>query len=88
MNAITPLEAHRPRTYRGWSISFDNPPIPIRSMDWSATHEDYDAWTDGEGEWTDNGLKVHAETYDELMDAIDAAQDEWAEENGQFGVGS
>lgn len=29
---------------------FDYPPIPIRSMDWSATFDDYEAWTE-DGEW-------------------------------------
>lgn len=66
----------KPDTYRGWSISFNPPPIPLRSHDWRAHHPDYDAWTD-DGYWTDNGKKVHAATREELIAEIDA----WIEEN-------
>jgi hypothetical protein len=63
-------------TYRGWAISFDFPPIPIRSMDWSATHPDYDASFE-DGEWQATGGHVHGATLDEVKAEIDA----WIEEN-------
>ena len=75
--------------YRGWRIDVDPKPIPIRDFDWTATHPDYDAsWEGEEDGWVDNGLKVHAATYEELLAEIDAAQDDWNETNGQFGVGA
>ena len=64
--------------YRGWSISFDFPPIPIRSMDWSATHPDYDASLE-DGEWQDNGKRVTAATREDLIKEIDA----WIEEHSE-----
>lgn len=59
------------RIYRGWTISYDPPPIPTRSFDWRATGPDYDAWTEGEGEWRDNGHKVDAPTREALITEID-----------------
>lgn len=71
-------------TYRGWSVSFDPKPIPIRDCDWTATHPDYDASYEGEEDgWTDNGLQASAASYDALCDEIDALQDEWQEANAQ-----
>lgn len=81
--------AIKPDTHRGWTIHYDPPPIPLREFDWSATHPDYDASYEGpEDGWVDNGLRVSARTRDDLIAAIDEAQDEWAEANGQFGVGA
>ncbi len=78
-----------PDKYRGWTIHYDPPPIPIRDFDWSATHPDYDAdWKGEEDGWVDNGLAVWASTRDYLIGGIDDAQDEWEETNGQFGVGA
>lgn len=78
-----------PSTYRGWAISYDPKPIPVRDFDWLATHPDYDASREGDEDgWRDNGLKVNAATFDGLIEEIDAAQDEWNETNGQFGVGA
>lgn len=75
--------------YRGWTISYDPPPIPFRGADYTATHPDYDAsWEGEEDGWVDNGLKVEAGDLDELHELIDEAQDEWNEVNGQFGVGA
>ena len=75
--------------HRGWRIDFGAKPIPIRDFDWTATHPDYDAsWEGEEDGWVDNGLKVNAATYEELLEAIDEAQDEWNETNGPFGVGA
>lgn len=66
--------------YRGWSVSHDYPPIPDRSMDWSATHPDFDAeWEGEERGWVGDGRGVTAATYPELTDEIDA----WIEENGE-----
>ena len=61
----------RPDTYRGWQISYDYPPIPIRDFDWSATSPDYD----GEG---DDRI-VHARTREAVMREIDF----WHEENAE-----
>lgn len=63
-------------TYRGWTITFDPPPIPVRNCDWQATGPDYDAWQDGDG-WCDNGQKAFAGTREGLIAEIDA----WFEEN-------
>ncbi len=57
--------------YRGWTISYDPPPIPIRDFDWQAVGPNYDAWTE-DGEWTDNGQKAAAPTYSALIKEIDA----------------
>jgi hypothetical protein len=64
-----------PDTYRGWSISFDPPPIPHRGFDWQATHSEYDAWDDGDG-WQSNGLAVQAGSRDALIAEIDAVEAE------------
>lgn len=72
MNNLNPifgeiLAAHFPAlpdTHRGWSLSFDYPPIPVRDFDWSATHPDYD----GEG---DNRI-VHGTDRAAIIAAIDA----------------
>lgn len=40
-----------------WTIAFDPPPIPVRDLDWSFHHEDYDAsWEGEEDGWVSNGL--------------------------------
>ena len=67
------------KTYRGWTIHYDPPPIPVRSFDWSATHPDYDAEYLGEEDgWQDNGLKASAGTFEELCAEIDAIEAERA----------
>lgn len=46
--------------YGPWTISYDPPPIPIRTMDWHFAHRDYDASYEGEEDgWVDNGLGGH-----------------------------
>ncbi len=65
-----------PVTYRGWNVHYDNPPIPIRSMDWSATSPDYDVDCDDGVFVVCAGQQVHAATYDELVKEIDAAIDD------------
>lgn len=67
-------------TYRGWTISYDPPPIPIRDFDWRATGPNYDASYEGpEDGWVDNGEKAEAPTRAKLIEEIDA----WFEENQQ-----
>ena len=66
-------------THRRWRLYYEPTPIPVRDFDWTATHPDYDAWTD-DGVWTDNGLKAFAATREELCAEIDAIEDERAEE--------
>lgn len=61
-------------TYRGWSISHDYPPIPVRNFDWSATSPDYDCDCDQDGFYQVAGEQVHAPTFDELLAQIDAAE--------------
>lgn len=70
-----------PKTYRGWSCHYDHPPIPIRSMDWSATSPDYEADCDSEGCWVADGQQVHAATYEALCAEIDAVI---AEQTGEI----
>lgn len=62
-----------PSHYRGWMISFDNPPIPMRDFDWSATSPDYDVDCDGDGFFVCSGQQVHAVSRDALLREIDAA---------------
>jgi hypothetical protein len=65
-------------TYRGWTISYDPPPIPIRDFDWRATGPNYDASYEGpEDGWVDNGEKAEARTRELLLIEID----NWFEEN-------
>ena len=64
--------------YRGWTISYDPPPIPIRDFDWQATGPNYDASYEGpEDGWVDNGEKAEARTRELLLVEID----NWFEEN-------
>ncbi|MBK6414140.1 hypothetical protein [Sphingopyxis sp.] len=62
-----------PKTYRGWNVHYDHPPIPIRSADWSATSPDYDVDCDQDGFFACAGQQVHAATYADLVSEIDAA---------------
>lgn len=61
----------RMTNYRGWSISFDYPPIPCRGFDWSATHPDYDGAEDA-----NDGRIVRGHTREAVIAQIDA----WFEE--------
>lgn len=64
-------------TYRGWTISYDPPPIPIRSFDWCGTGPNFDAsWEGEEDGYVSNGEQVMAGTRAELIEEIDA----WFEE--------
>lgn len=65
-------------TYRGWTISYDPPPIPIRSFDWTGTSPDFDASYEGEEDgWVSNGQQVSAGSRDALIAEID----NWFEDN-------
>lgn len=68
-----------PTTYRGWSIHYDPTPLPIRAFDYTAIHPDYDASYD-DGEWSGNGLAVHAATLTDLRREIDDAEADLAEQ--------
>ena len=58
-------------SYKGWSISYDHPPIPYRGADWSATSPDYDVDCDQDGFFRCAGDIVHAATYEELLVEIE-----------------
>lgn len=58
--------------HRGWSISFEYPPIPCRDFDWCATHPDYDGAEDA-----NDGRLVHGRTRADVIAEIDL----WIEEN-------
>lgn len=59
-------------THRGWSISHDHPPVPVRDMDWSATSPDYDASYEGpEDGWVASGTRLTAATREDLVALID-----------------
>ena len=61
--------------YRGWRIDCDPKPIPCRSFDWTATHPDYDVDWCEDGP-SDNGLKAHGSTYEELCAEINYIEEE------------
>lgn len=63
----------QPDTYRGWSVYRGRWPEPA----WMATGPNYDAWTEGEGEWRDNGEKADGKTWEAVCAEIDA----WFEEH-------
>jgi len=70
------IECHAD-TYRGWTLSFDPPPIPIRDFDWSATGPNFDAsWEGEEDGWVGNGEQVFARTRIGVIEEINA----WFEE--------
>lgn len=57
--------------YRGYTITFDPPPIPIRSMDWHWASENFDAEQESDGTWTSNGLAGHSASLEEAKADID-----------------
>jgi hypothetical protein len=63
--------------YRGFTIEYEFPPIPIRTMDWSATSDDYDVSWEGpeDGGWKTSGTVLYAATRDELISMIDEYHD-------------
>lgn len=70
--------------------SFDYPPIPVRSNDWSAVTDDYDCDCDQDGFFSTHPVGRGASEDDAILDLM--IQLEEAEEdraaNGQFGVGA
>jgi hypothetical protein len=61
--------------YKGWRISHDPKPIPVRDFDWIATSPDYDADCDQDGFFRCSGEQVNAATHQQLIAEIDAAID-------------
>jgi hypothetical protein len=58
--------------YRGWSISYDPPPIGARNCDWQFSHPDFDAsWEGEEDGFVGNGLCGYAATLGEAIAEID-----------------
>lgn len=53
-----PLAPTSQRVRHGlWTIFYDPPPIPTRSMDWGFAHDDFDAsWEGEEDGYVSNGL--------------------------------
>jgi hypothetical protein len=64
--------------YKGWEISYNPPPIPVRSYDWIAMLPEYEAWTEA-GCWVSNGLCLHAPNRAELTHNIDEWEAEMAD---------
>lgn len=64
-------------TYRGWNISYDAKPIPVREFDWTATHPDYDPTPLYSGDPPSDDRYVHAATFEGLIVEVDR----WIEEN-------
>lgn len=70
--------------------SFDYPPIPDRSCDWSAVTDDYDADCDQDGFFSTHPMGHGATEADALAD-LKIQLEDIAEEkaaNGQFGAGA
>lgn len=66
-------------SYRGWTLSYDPPPIPTRIFDWCGTGPNFDASYEGEEDgYVSNGEQVFAPTREALIEEIDA----WFEEHG------
>ncbi len=61
--------------YGPWRISFEPPPISIRSHDWAFVHDDYDASLD-DGEWVGNGLGGTAASFADALNECDAIDDD------------
>ena len=56
--------------YRNYTISYNPPPIPIRTMDWEFSHKDYDG--------PEDNRCGHAGSLDEAMAEIDYLEDDGA----------
>lgn len=74
-------------SYKGWDISFDAKPIPIRSFDWTATSPDYDCDCDQDGFFVCSGQQVSAATYEDLLVEIEDALAEVPLTKAQHGSG-
>lgn len=62
------IKVHEETTYRKFKIRFDNPPIPVRTMDWCGVHDDYDGAPDS------NDNRVF---YGATAEEVKAEIDEW-----------
>lgn len=54
-----------------WTITFDPPPIPIRTLDWEWFHDDYDGppdWRCGRAASVEDALAEIAEREDDEAD--------------------
>lgn len=72
--------------------SFDYPPIPVRSMDWSAVTDNYDADCDQDGFFSTSPIG-HGATEQEAIDdllcqIVERGDHELTKTNAQFGVGA
>lgn len=65
------------RKYRNWDVSYVNPPIPVRNMDWQATHPDYDPTPVHSDDGPSDNRSVSAGTYEGITFEID----DWIAEN-------
>jgi hypothetical protein len=64
-------------TYRGWTISYDPPPIPVRDCDWQFSHPDFDASYEGpEDGWVGNGLCGSGASVEDCKAQIDDMEDD------------
>lgn len=69
--------------YRGYTISYDPPPIPIRTMDWHWCSENFDAEQESDGTWHSNGLCGHSASLEEAKRDIDAQIEEIEDEKAE-----
>lgn len=61
------------KTYRGFHIEYNPPPIPSRQFDWHATHPDFEAdWKGEEDGWVGSHPSFNAPSEKELREEIDA----------------
>ena len=63
--------------YRNFRIRRDPPPIPVRTMDWQAVHEDYDPTPQYSYDGPSDNRVLFAGTPEDIIRAVD----EWHEEN-------
>lgn len=64
-------------TYGEWTITYDPPPIPVRTMDWSFVHSNFDASYEGEEDgWVGNGLCGSAESVEACKREIAEIEEE------------
>lgn len=67
--AIVAASAKAKWHYRGWTID-------AAYIGYIAYHDNYDGWTDDEGAWVDNGLKVYGMTVNDVKAQIDEKEDD------------
>jgi len=74
MTAASPIpdllaRVERKTAYRGWWISYDPPPIPVRTCDWHFWHDDFDGAPDA-----NDSRCGHAASLEEAKAQIDDAE--------------